>query len=111
MVVLARCRRLQQCELVLSQNVPSLFSLRRERRNPSVWRIDDERRSPADGKMHRVRRLSEFAIDVSLGSPRSAALVALPVDDVGNPVVEFGTLSVCEELLIGVLGGALQRDV
>ena len=61
--------------------------------------------------MHGVRCLGEFGINVSLGSPRPSAFIAFPVDDVGNQTVEFGTLFVGEEFLVGVLGGPLQRDV
>jgi hypothetical protein len=61
--------------------------------------------------MHCKGCLAEFSIDVSLGAPGSAVFGAVPADDVRNLLIELSPFRVRKELLVGVLGGPLERDI
>jgi hypothetical protein len=107
----AGCSWLQEGELELSQDVPCLLRLGRERRNSPVRWIDDERGPAADGQVQREGRLGEFSVDVSLGAARPAAFGAVPADNIRNLLIELGAFCVREELPAREPGGALQGHV
>src|SRR6185503_4266486 len=61
--------------------------------------------------MDREWFLSELAVDVALGPSCAALLTAVTLDDVGNLPIEIVAFGVGKELLVGILGGTLERDV
>src|SRR5262245_39708279 len=111
MLILAGGCRLQEGELELSQRVPGLLSLWRQRRNSAVPRIDDERSPPADWQVQGKGALTELGVDVPLGARRPPAVGAVAADDVRDPPIELGAFLVGEKLFVGVLVGAFQRNV
>ena len=61
--------------------------------------------------MHRERFLGELTIDVALGPSCAALFSAVALDDVGNLPIEIAAFGIRKELLVGVLGGTLERNV
>src|SRR5437867_7539834 len=111
MLLLAGCRWLEKGELELSQGVPGLLSLRRERRNSSVRRIDDEGGPPPDGQVHCEGGLDEFAVDVSLRAACPAAFSAVSPENVRNLSIELRPFRIRKKLSAAVLLRPLQGYV
>src|SRR5262245_33235755 len=61
--------------------------------------------------MHGERFLRELTVDVPLGPSCAALFSAVPLDDVRNLLIEISAFGVGKELLVGVLGWTLERDV
>jgi hypothetical protein len=92
----------------LSQVVPSLDRVGRERRDAAVRRIDDQGRAIADMALRREDRVVRAA-DIRLRSARLRAIAE--VIGAGQQLVQLGALRVGEELFVAVLSRPLERDL
>src|SRR5258705_2279714 len=110
-LVLAQVGRLQERQLILAHRGSLLLHLRRQRRNPAVGRIHDERRSSAHALVGREDGRVVGAAHVLLAPACAAALVGFAANRFGPLLVELGAFLVGEELPVRVLGGPLQRDL
>src|SRR5262245_4528245 len=109
--VLTQIGGLNQSKLILAHRRSFLLRLRRERRNSAVRRIDDERRPAAHAFMCGEHRRVVRAADILLRPADATVIGGFPTDGVSAQLVEFSALLVGEELAVGVLGWALQRDL
>src|SRR5262245_5616586 len=109
--VLTQIRGLNVGKLVLPHRRSPLLSLRREGRNFSVRRIDDEGRPATHALMCGEHRRVVRAADILLRSAVATVSGSFPTDGVSALLVEFSSLLVGKELPVCVLGRALQRDL
>ena len=105
LLVLAGLGRLQHRETKLPLGAGPLLGLRRQRRNPAVGRIDDQRRARAgalEGHEHIVIGARNVALGAALGAPLAA-------EHFRSQPIQFGALCRGEKFLVRVPGGSLQR--
>ena len=108
LLVLARLGRLQQGETKFPIGGGNLLSLRRQRRNPAIGRIDNQRRARA-GVLHGHEHRVVGAGDVDARSRAPHALSRPSSAD--RCSIQFCPLRLGEKFLVRILGGALQGRV
>ena len=107
LLILAGPSRLQHCEPEFPFRGGDLLCFRRQRRDPSIGRIDDQRGAcpdRLDGEEHRIIRAGHIALGAAFGMP-------VAVDHCGALFIQFGALFGREIFLIGKFGRALERRV